>query len=387
MEPDRTGLRLTWSPSSDLEIDGYEVTRHNSDGTDTVLNVDGLIKGTTISDAGLEPDHEYSYSIAAIDLQGNRSESSDVVRGVTGRPAPTTTYRASNCPEPTIRVSSMEEIRTAFDSAEPGDVIWIEDGTYTFPPHMRNSGTSEDPIWICGSRNTIFDQSRKERRGAGFQFHGVHDVVIAGFTIKGATQGVFVDGSHRIVVADLDISSIDKEGIHLRANTTDSYVIGNRISKTGQLDVRYGEGIYVGSSPSNWCQVTDCEPDRSDRNIIELNVITDTTAEAVEVKEQVQSGIIRNNVVDGSTMSARYSDALISVRGDSWLVEENSGRNSPRHGILSQLFTTDNHFVGNTIRSVAEYAYAAHPDTEAVITCDNTAQDAAHGVYRIPCQP
>lgn len=46
-----------------------------------------------------------------------------------------------------------------------------------------------------------------------------------------------------------------------------------------------GEGIYVGSAESDWCDLTGCEPDRSDDNVVEGNVVRTMSAEAVDVKE------------------------------------------------------------------------------------------------------
>ena len=65
---------------------------------------------------------------------------------------------------------------------------------------------------------------------------------------------------------------------------------GNTISDTGLRRDKFGEGVYVGSAQSNWCKHSDCEPDESDRNVVEGNTIFDTGAESVDLKEGTTGG-------------------------------------------------------------------------------------------------
>ena len=38
--------------------------------------------------------------------------------------------------------------------------------------------------------------------------------------------------------------------------------------------------------------ITDCEPDRSDRNVVAGNTISDTTAESIDIKEGTTGGTV-----------------------------------------------------------------------------------------------
>ena len=96
-------------------------------------------------------------------------------------------------------------------------------------------------------------------------------------------------------VTGLTIYSVGDEALHLRRHSTDNTVSGNTIYDTGNRTAKYGEGIYVGTAESNWCDITDCQPDRSDRNLIEGNTIYDTTAESVDIKEGTTGGTLRGN--------------------------------------------------------------------------------------------
>ena len=97
---------------------------------------------------------------------------------------------------------------------------------------------------------------------------------LVGFTVREGQKGVMADGTTDTVVQDLTVTQIGDEAVHLRANSTDNVVRGLTISDTGLRRVKFGEGIYVGSAVSNWCDITACEPDRSDRNVVVANTIS-----------------------------------------------------------------------------------------------------------------
>jgi len=67
------------------------------------------------------------------------------------------------------------------------------------------------------------------------------------------------------------------DSAELDTNSSDNVVRGLTVRQTGLRRAKFGEGIYVGSAESNWCGLTDCGPDRSDRNVVEENTISATT--------------------------------------------------------------------------------------------------------------
>jgi hypothetical protein len=103
------------------------------------------------------------------------------------------------------------------------------------------------------------------------------------------------------------------------------------ISATGLREEKFGEGSYVGSAVSNWCQISGCEPDRSDRNIIIGNDIRETTAEAVDLKEGITGGVVADNTFDGSGLKGD-ADSWVDVKGNGWLIQANHGRTAERSG-------------------------------------------------------
>ena len=134
-------------------------------------------------------------------------------------------------------------------------------------------------------------------------------------TVRNAQKGISVNTSSFVTIADTRVENIGEEAIHLKNQTTDSTVVGNSIANTGLLTPKYGEGVYIGTSDSNWCAYTNCMPDASDRNSIIGNDITNTTAESIDAKNGTEDGTIAKNTLDGTGMVADLSDSLVSGHG------------------------------------------------------------------------
>ncbi len=117
-------------------------------------------------------------------------------------------------------------------------------------------------------------------------------------------------------MSGLIISDVGQEGLHLRAGSSDNVVRGVAVHRTGLADPEFGEGVYVGSAESNWCRYTACEPDRSDRNVLDSLTVSDTTAEAVDVKEGTSDGVIRDSTL--SIAADAVVDSAVDLKGSGW---------------------------------------------------------------------
>lgn len=292
-----------------------------------------------------------------------------------------------DCPAPTVPVATSEQLSAALDSAKPGDVIGLADGTYTGNFTTKASGTAENRIFLCGSRNAVLDAGDT---GTGYVFHldGASYWVLSGFTAQNGQKGIVADSSNGSVIEHLTVTNIGDEGIHLRKNSSSNLVIGNTVSHTGSNSEKFGEGIYVGTAVSNWCTYSDCLADESNYNIIAGNNISNTTAENIDIKEGTVGGVIKNNRFDGTGMTA--ATAWINVKGNAWTIEANEGHHSPQdgyqtHNILDQ-WGDHNLFSRNT-GSVdgAGYAFALRPAMNNAVACSNTVGGAGSGLSNIPC--
>jgi hypothetical protein len=280
-----------------------------------------------------------------------------------------------------VDVADADGLQQALDLAVPGQVVRLADGRYEGAFVASADAPADAPIQLCGGRGAILDGGEID---GDYTLHlsGASYWIVSGFTVTGGQKGVMVDGGFGNRIEGLLVTSMGDEAIHLRTNSTDNAVVGNSIRDTGLRKPKYGEGVYVGSAESNWCQLTDCEPDRSDRNLVEANDIAGTTAEAVDIKEGTSDGVLRGNVFDGSAMTE--SDSWVDVKGNDWTVEDNTGTSSPEDGFqvheIVDGWGRGVVFRGNAVDDVPGLAInVAAPSTirdDTTVTCDNDAGDA-----------
>ena len=319
---------------------------------------------------------------------GGPSSEGSAPSGPVAWPAGLPASAAVTCPPVTVAVRTAEQLQAALDAARPGDVIGLADGTYEGEFTAGAEGTAEAPIWVCGSTDAVLAGPGTDE-GLVLHLQGAAHWRLVGFTVREGKKGVMADGTTSSVLQDLTVTEIGDEAVHLRTGSTDNVVRGLTISETGQRKERFGEGVYVGTAESNWCDLSDCEPDRSDRNVITGNTITDTTAEAVDVKEGTTGGVVHDNTFDGSGM-ADDTDSWVDLKGNGWLVQGNRGTTSERSGFEVQEVVdgwgTDNVLDANTadVRGPGYGIDVKDVDGNRV-TCSNEAVDAEEGLSTIEC--
>ena len=136
------------------------------------------------------------------------------------------------CPDATVTVSTAAELTNALSDVAPGTVIHLAEGTYQGEFTATGDGTPDEPITLCGSRNSVLDGGAI---GGGYVLHveNASHWVIQGFTVQNGQKGVMLDGTSNSLIADLRVQDIGDEAIHLRAFSVDNQVLGNEISDTG----------------------------------------------------------------------------------------------------------------------------------------------------------
>ena len=298
-----------------------------------------------------------------------------------------------HCPATTVEVSTGAQLQAALREAAPGTVIGLADGTYDGTFTAASSGTASAPIWMCGGRAAVL---RGPGTDEGFVLYlqQVRYWRLVGFSVREGQKGVMADGTRDTVLQDLTVTRIGDEAVHLRKQSTDNVVRGLTISDTGLRRIKFGEGVYVGSAVSNWCDITDCEPDRSDRNVVVANTISRTAAESVDIKEGTTGGVLADNTFDGTGMRGE-TDSWVDVKGNAWLVQANHGTTTKRSGFEVNLqadgWGTANTFDANTADVDGPgYGYDLRPPTDALaahnrVTCTNTATGAADGLTNTTC--
>lgn len=392
-----TGPNITWytwkSASGgivDVYLDGVRVDRVDNYAASTTTRVRGFTaqdldsgthtiriaaSGTANAKSSGRITHFDSFVVG--EDRGSRSAAS--LSGI----------RSSDCPSATVTVSSGAQLRSALSAAGPGTVIHLADGTYANGFRLTASGTSSNPIWICGSRAAVV-KGYSMSSGTALRLDGADNVRVTGFTVAGALQGVMVKYGSNVAVTDLHVRDVGYEGIHLYAFTSDSFVVGNRIERTGRVDVAYGEGVYIGTSQRRWSDVTGGSPDRSDRNTVALNIISDAGAEHIDAKEGTSDGVIVANTLDGHQSGSRAA-AWVLVTGNDWAVEDNTGRDAVGHGYTSHVWESwgaGNSFLDNTGDSSPGFGLWVQSAAAGVeVACDNWVDAAGLGVTNIFCTP
>jgi hypothetical protein len=292
------------------------------------------------------------------------------------------------CPTTGTRVSTAAQLTAALAEAKPGSTILLAPGIYSGNFEATTSGTKDLPISLCGPPEAILDGGQIEHL---YVFHLNHASYwhLVGFTARNGQKAIMADGTVGSILQGLTVYHTGHEAIHLRTNSTDNTVRDNRVSDTGHLKAKYGEGIYVGTAEPNWCKVNACNPDRSDRNILVGNTISGTTAESVDIKEGTTGGILVGNSFDGSNITA--ADSWVDVKGNAWTIENNTGVHSPGDGFQTHEIIDGwgtNNVFRNNIANVdgPGYGFAMTPALANIVECNNRVTGAASGKTVPACQ-
>jgi len=382
---------LAWAPVVDAGLAGYRVHARIGDGETRLIGATSA-GSAFFRSLGTPADSNVAYSVTAVDSWGNQSAPSVPVSMSTGA-TPSGSYRAAACPAATVTVTTRKDAEAAARAAKPGDVIRLAPGVWPKQLDITATGAPGRPVWICGSRDVVID-------GGGYAVTSPINVsfsshlVVTGMTATHALKGVTVRASDNVTISDMLVEDIGYEGIHLRSNTTSSTVVGNTIRRTGRLDPFYGEGVYIGSSKNNWCALTACEPDRSDRNAVLYNTISETGSDLIEAKEGTTGGLIAGNRLDGTGGMAR-TESWIMVSGNDWTVTSNSGTSSSLHGFRINADTPGwgrGTVLAQNAGKVDATGYGfklwereGPGSSGTLIACDNRITGAASGFANVDC--
>ena len=256
-------------------------------------------------------------------------------------------------------VSDADGLRDALDGAGAGDVIVLADGDYRGSFTASASGSGARPHTHGGTPDAPLVGAPVDH-GVTLHHDGASYWRLDGFSVTGGQKGVMLDDASHNEVRDLRITRVGDEALHLRSGSSDNLVTGTEIRDTGLSEPEYGEGIYVGSAESNWCDVSDCDPDRSDDNRIVGNDVRATTAEAVDVKEGTTGGELRDNVLSGGSGAV---DSVLDLKGNDWVARGNrviaDGPDAIQVHVIRQGWGEDNRIVENSF-TLTGPGYAVH---------------------------
>ncbi len=295
---------------------------------------------------------------------------------------------AFTCPAATVTVSTSDQLQKALDTARAGASIRIADGLYTGEFRTTRDGSAKKPIYLCGSRDAVLEAGAI-KGGYTLHFDGASSWRVDGFTVRNGQKGVMVDAGQDIGLQNLLVEHIGDEAVHLRTGSSRNVVRGLTIRDTGNRKPQYGEGVYIGTAQSNWCEYTKCKPDPSNGNFVIGNRISGTTAESVDIKEGTSGGVLYGNTFDGDAMTE--GDSWVDVKGNGWLISGNTGATSKADGykVIEILdgWGWRNLFSANksTVDGSGYAINVTKRHSGNVVRCNNTAVKAADGLTTIDC--
>jgi hypothetical protein len=305
----------------------------------------------------------------------------------------------AGCPTPTVTVTNAEQLAQALATASAGSVIALTPGTYDGNWQATTPGTPQNPIWLCGEKSAVLTNDGYTG-GYGLHLNGASHWRLLGFSVTNAAKGVVADSVTDVTIDDLEVHHIGDEAIHLRVHSTHNLVTQNTIHHTGLRREKFGEGVYIGSSDSNWGILTGGLPDRSDHNTVSQNTIYATTAEAIDVKEGTTGGLITGNSFDGSQLTEEGADSWVDVKGNDWLITGNRGAHSRSDGFQTHHRDRTNDGLGewglrNRFQAnVADvqgpgYGFYIHDPnvTGNYVACDNDVKNSGLGYANLACTP
>jgi hypothetical protein len=284
--------------------------------------------------------------------------------------------------KPDVTVGTADQLQNALEDVRPGDSIRMKPGTYAGEFEVTESGTAAKPIELCGPKAAVLDGGESD---GGYTLHldGVSHWRILGFSLRGGQKGLMADGATRNLIDGISVTGTGDEAIHLRANSTDN------VRDTGLREEKYGEGIYIGTAESNWCDISKCDPDRSDRNVIRNNDVAGTTAESVDIKEGTTGGVLMDNTFSGADMTE--GDSWVDVKGNAWTIDGNRGTAAPEDGFqVHQILDGwgQKNVFKNNVAVVGTDGYGINVTKRHdgnVVDCSNVARSAGAGLTTIDC--
>lgn len=402
---------LTWDANTEPDFMKYAVEKADYGTTTYTVISPKDFKETSLDTFSVQNGKKYRYRVTSYDSSGNTGvKYYDSTFTSPQQPV----LRYSNCPTPTVTVSNDTQLRTALAQVKAGDVIKLKDGTYSKFAYngsfiTTEKPSAEKPVWICGSPNTIVNAGTVSTSGNGLSITQANHVNVAGITFTGGHRGINVTYSNNITLTDNTVKKVGLEAIHLMNQTVDSTVSHNTVEDTGLHIGEYGEAVYVGTSEPNWGKYNNGLVDTSDRNRIINNTFTRISGECIDVKRGTKDGIIQGNTCDAGSIGNRDPDAAlhssnwIALRGNSWLVENNTfittAGNRVNKKVLNgiQVYSNasgygglNNIIKGNVSKSwtdTQQYAVmGANPARGNFTSCNNDFHASVRTPYQFGCQ-
>ncbi|MBS3180079.1 MULTISPECIES: hypothetical protein [unclassified Pseudoclavibacter] len=384
---DGNGVRLSWTDpvGQSTSARQYQVLRAES-ATAAFVPI-ATVTSSPYVEQGLTEGKNYRYAVKPVFALSNgssaqagpRSSPVSFTQPSLASRVPSVNECSSSAASAATPVQTSLQFQAALDSAQPGSIIVLSPtGTFGGFPKvnvpsenrgfvMTKSGTAQSPIVVCGkvTPGATLPQAAPsdvalDGQAATLDMNGpaasgytlkspsaliinASHVKVAHLNVRDAFSGIEVGGGTNVRLDSVHVANTAQGGIYLRgqsgvkSQSTDVSVVRSSITEAGQRSGSepYGEGIYVGHSLAAGCNNppsssdgSGCFPDRTKSFVLAYNRITETTAQAIEAKEQTSNGFIYKNALgtpkDQSSFGTQITDSTVAVKGSNILVYGNS---------------------------------------------------------------
>jgi hypothetical protein len=289
------------------------------------------------------------------------------------------------CPDyPHLRlvpVATPDQLVRALETAEPGDLIELADGSYRGDLVISISGTSSAPITLCGPRTAVIHNSRDQLDLRGNWW------VIRGVTVTGGYVGLKVTNGNDNLIDSVLIEHVANIGLALGGTSSRNRVRQTTVRYTGEVSPQYGEAFYVGNGSTG--------ADPANDNVLDSNTVgPGVTAEHFDIKHGTSGNIIRGNVSDAVGFQYRppsigqATTALYITGGTGTVFLNNVVRNIPREEVngFQSWQGSQTSFHGNTVAGLLGFGFRVDGGTANVVGCDNVVVGAADGFANVRCR-
>lgn len=235
-----------------------------------------------------------------------------------------------------VNVSTAKALSKALSKAAPGDKIVIASGTYSGRFKLNKSGLKNKPIWVVGAdaaNMPIIDGGDYNNKTAFAIDGGEEDIAyiyVQHIKVTNARGGITVDKADYVTIDGVEAYNVGQAGIHLRDGSEYNIIKNSYIHDTGLYNVKYGEGIYIGSDYRKWpggSSSSEYNPKVDYAQIINNVIGPNVTAEHIDIKEGSSYAYVIGNTFDAVGMIDILNGGLsyIDLKGNHAEVSYNEG--------------------------------------------------------------
>lgn len=235
-----------------------------------------------------------------------------------------------------VNVSNAKELSSALSKAAPGDKIVLAAGTYEGRFKLTKGGSQNKPIWVVGASASdmpIIDGGDFNNKTA-FAIDGgdvdIAYIYVQNIKVTNARGGITVDKADYVTIDGVEAYDVGQAGIHLRDGSAYNIVKNSYIHDTGLYNVKYGEGIYIGSDYRKWPGAggsSEYDPKVDHAQIINNVIGPNVTAEHIDIKEGSSYAYVIGNTFNAAGMNDILNGGLsyMDLKGNYAEVAYNEG--------------------------------------------------------------